>query len=148
MSMQQNTIGGRHRGRMSKGNRASARAARALERLTLRARLTFLSRGPVPRYCVSDVQHLMGERPQIELTLYRSDFGFSSGLSRWKRNGCDGTATANNGSAALDERPSRSSRALLQFGLRVHHDRSVPSDGFPKQFPQDEHPSSPAWTVT
>jgi hypothetical protein len=31
--------------------------------------------------------------------------------------------------------PSRSSRALLQFGLRVHHDRSVPSDGFPKQFP-------------
>ena len=37
-------------------------------------------RGPDPRYCVADVQHLMGERPQIELTLYRSDFGFSSGL--------------------------------------------------------------------
>ena len=25
--------------------------------------------------CVADVQHLMGERSQIELTLYRGDFG-------------------------------------------------------------------------
>ena len=37
--------------------------------------------------CVSDVQHLAAKVPQIELTLSRSDFGFSSGLWRWKRDG-------------------------------------------------------------
>ena len=35
--------------------------------------------------------------------------------------------------------PSRSSLAACpQFGLRVHHDRSVPRDGFSKRFPRDE----------
>ena len=77
------TIGGRHRGRMRKGNRASARA---LERLTLHASDLPVPRGLDPRYCVANVQHLTGERPQIELTSYRSYFGFS-GL-------CDGSATA------------------------------------------------------
>ena len=35
--------------------------------------------------------------------------------------------------------PSRSSPAACRsFGLRVHHDQSVPSDGFSKRFPRDE----------
>jgi hypothetical protein len=83
--------------------------------------------------CVSDAQHLMGERPQIELTLYRSDFGISSGLWRWKRNGCDATATAHTAQALSMKVPSRSSRAACRsWAVRVHHDRSLPGDGVPE----------------
>ena len=42
-------------------------------------------------------------------------------------------------SAALDEGPiSKLANGLLQLGLRVHHDGSIPGDGLPKRFPRDE----------
>jgi hypothetical protein len=33
---------------------------------------------------------------------------------------------------------SKLARSLLQLGLRVHHDRSIPGDGVPERFPRDE----------
>ena len=86
----------------------------------------------IPRYCVSDVQHLMGERPQIELTLYRSDFGFSSVSGAWKRHGCDAIATAHTAQALLMKVPSRSSRAACCSSACVF---ITIGDGFPKRFP-------------
>ena len=82
----------------------------------------------------------MGERPQIELTLSCSDFGFSRVSGAWKRNGCDATATAHTAQALsmkkLAGRP-------LQLGLRVHepvHSRSrasLPSISFSVRIPKD-----------
>jgi len=130
MSMPQNTTGAGIVGERI-DNRASAR-----ERWSASLGMPVWPsspRGPDPRYCVSDAQHLMGERPQIELTLYRSDFGISSGLWRWKRNGCDATATAHTAQALSMKVPSRSSRAACRsWAVRVHHDRSLPGDGVPE----------------
>ena len=113
------------------------------ERLTRHACLAFLFPGPDPSIACRMFNTLMGERPQIELTLYRCDFGFSSVSGAWKRHGCDATSTANDGSAALDEGPvPKLAGRLLQLGLRVHHDRSVPGDGFPEAVLDEQKPDS------
>ena len=73
----------------------------------------------------------MGERPQIELTLYRSDFGFLSVSGAWKRNGCDAIATAHTAQALSMKVPSRSSRAARCNWACVF---ITIGDGFPKRF--------------
>ena len=102
MPMQQNTIGSRHRGRMSKDNRASARA---LERLTLHARLTFLSprpRSPVLRGGCS-TPYWRNATNRIDALPQR--FRLCVGSPAMEAQRLHAIATANNGSAALDECP-------------------------------------------
>lgn len=137
MSMQQNTIGAGIVGERI-DNRASARE-RWSASLGMPVWLP-VPAGPDPPVLRVGCSTPEGKRPQIELILSRSDFRFSSGLWRRKRHGCDTTATANDGSAALDEGPGpKLAGRLSQLGLRIHHDRSVPRGGFPKRFSRDEH---------
>jgi hypothetical protein len=78
----------------------------------------------IPRYCVSDVQHLWAKVPQVRIDALPQRFRLFRRVSgAWKRNGCDAIATAHTAQALSMKVPSRSSRGPLQLGLRVHHDR-------------------------
>ena len=151
MSMQQNTIGRRHRGRTSKDNRASAR-----ERWSASLCMPVwpsCPRGPDPRYCVSDVQHLMGESATNRIDALPQRFRLFVGSL------AHGSATA---AMQLQQRmtaqpllmkvPSRSSRAACCSSACVFitigpYQATGSRSGFPETS-RNRIPSSPAWTVT
>ena len=77
-----------------------------------------------PRYCVSDVQHLMGEVPQIRIDALPQRFRiFVGSLAHGSPTAAMQLQRAY-GSGALDEGPvPKLAGRPLQLDLRVHHDR-------------------------